>query len=99
MFGAVPVPLALRTADAASVVLPVIVIVMAPLWVPMLMASKAPFSVVNVPVAVPEVAERDTCEYPARLPVSRIIKKKLLIRLYTDFIAIGVNGEKNVGRN
>ena len=52
--------LAVNDADAVSVVLAFILITIAPLWVPALMASKAPFKVVKEPDAVPEVAVKVT---------------------------------------
>ena len=59
-----------------------ILMTIAPLCVPALMASNAPFRVVNEPLAVPDVAVRVTaCEYPARLPVSRNIKKNVQIEM------------------
>ena len=57
--------LAVSEADNVSVVLALILITMTPLWVPRLMASNAPFRVVKLPVAVPDVAVRVTCAMPA----------------------------------
>ena len=65
VYNALPVALAFNDADASSVVFALIFITISPLWVPALMASNAPFRVVNEPEAVPEVAVRVTCEKPA----------------------------------
>ena len=53
-----------------------ILITIAPLWVPALMASKAPFKVVNDPDAVPEVAVKVTCENPVK-DKKRVKHKKI----------------------
>ena len=44
-------------------VLALILMTIVPVWVPALIASKAPFRVVNEPEAVPEVAVRVTCPW------------------------------------
>ena len=53
-------------------VLALILITISPLWVPALIASKAPFRVVNEPLAVPDVAVRVTC---ATLDIEATIKQ------------------------
>lgn len=56
-----PLPLALSAAVAVSEVLALMLITITPWCVPPLMASKAPYSVVNDPVVVPELAVSVTC--------------------------------------
>lgn len=74
----------MRDADAVSVVLLLIFMTISPLWVPVLMASKAPLSVVKEPEAVPELAVRVTWEKPTigqnrSKPDKRMLKKRFFL--------------------
>ena len=60
VYNALPAPELFKTAGAVSVVLAEILMAMSPWWVPALIASNAPLSVVYVPAGIPAVAATST---------------------------------------